>query len=130
MKSILGRKAWVSLNVLTVESLRFAVGVYDLIRLWAKLKKLQRSLNVLADKGESTSVLATACYLLFNLLNCKEKQNFNFMNFLSIANFLITYRTALAVLVELQTTPLNFSRSLFPTSPSVLQSLCYKRFPH
>jgi hypothetical protein len=25
----------------------------------------------------------------------------------------------------LQTQPLNFSRSLFPTSPSVLQSLCY-----
>jgi hypothetical protein len=33
----------------------------------------------------------------------------------------------MAVLVGLQTTPLNLSRSLFPTSPSVLQSLCYKR---
>jgi hypothetical protein len=39
------------------------------------------------------------------------------------------YCTALAVLVGLQTTPLNLSHSLFPTSPSVLQSLCYERFP-
>jgi hypothetical protein len=30
--------------------------------------------------------------------------------------------TAMAVLVGLQTTPLNLSHSLFPTSPSVLQS--------
>jgi hypothetical protein len=42
----------------------------------------------------------------------------------------------MAVLVGLQTTPLNLSHSLFPTSPSVVQSLCshtnrvdHSRFP-
>jgi hypothetical protein len=35
------------------------------------------------------------------------------------------YCTAMSVLVgDLQTQPLNLSHSLFPTSPSVLQSLC------
>jgi hypothetical protein len=42
--------------------------------------------------------------------------------------YVCIYCTAMAVLVGLQTTPLNLSLSLFPTSPSVLQSLCYERF--
>jgi hypothetical protein len=33
-------------------------------------------------------------------------------------------------LLGLQTRPLNISHSLLPTTPSELQSLCYKRFSH
>jgi hypothetical protein len=40
---------------------------------------------------------------------------------------LLTYCTVMAVLVGLQTTPLNISHSLLPTTPSVVQSLCHKQ---
>jgi hypothetical protein len=43
----------------------------------------------------------------------------------------LIYCTALAVLVrDLQTQPLNFSLSLFPTTQSVLQLLCYNQLLH
>jgi hypothetical protein len=74
-KSIPFRIAWVCSNVLTVNSLTYSVGLYSLIRQWNKLKNLQRSIKYfLGDKGKSTGVPAPASYLLFSLLNCKEKQ--------------------------------------------------------
>jgi hypothetical protein len=62
------------------------------------------------------------CFSVYSLYFwCLSRAVFNFLFIVIIQNVYI-YCTLMAVLVGLQTTPLNISHSLLPTTPSVLQS--------
>jgi hypothetical protein len=87
--------------------------------------------------GSRTSLLHSIMHLLFCQLTfhtymCKYMPRHYRLSVLKCKLSLmicsnIQYCTVLAVLVGLQTTPLNLSHSLLPTAPSVVQSLCHKQ---